>query len=106
MVPLAMFVSTLISKASTASASRANAYTSLIHFLTIFASATLGFAVFLIGTMIQAFAGLVYDEDTHPAIIYIFSLFPPTPFAKGLAVRTKDNPCPHYLLALPTPLPV
>jgi len=37
--------------------------------------------------MIQAAASIVYDEDTSMAVQVIFSLFPPTPFAKGLSVR-------------------
>jgi ABC-type anion transport system duplicated permease subunit len=53
--------------------------------LTNFFSASLGFIIFLIGTIIQVATLLIYQEDTAYAWQVLFSLFFPfAVFAKGL----------------------
>lgn len=64
MVPLAFLVSTLLDKTSTAT--------------------TLGFAVFLIGVMIQSFTNLIYQDTTDLVWRIIFSFLPFALLAKGL----------------------
>lgn len=65
MVPLGLLLAVLIDKASTAT--------------------TAGFAVFLVGTLIQSFSAILYDKSSGLAAASIFSLFPFVVFGKGLS---------------------
>lgn len=65
MVSLAMFISVWLSRAATAT--------------------SMGFAVFLCGTIVMAFARLIFAEDVGFIYVFLFTLFPPSLMAKGLA---------------------
>jgi ABC-type Na+ transport system ATPase subunit NatA len=64
MVPLAFLVSTLLNQTGTAT--------------------TLGFAIFLIGVMIQSFTGLIYQDTTDLVWRVLFAFLPFAMLAKGL----------------------
>ena len=65
MVPIGMLLAALVNRASTAT--------------------TAGFAVFLVGTLIQSFASVLYQQSSGTAAATAFSFFPFVVFAKGLA---------------------
>lgn len=65
MVPIGLLLSTLVSKSSTAT--------------------TAGFAVFLIGTLIQSFSAILYLESSGPEAAFAFSFLPFVVFGKGLS---------------------
>lgn len=65
MVPLGLLLSVVIDKSSTAT--------------------TAGFAVFLVGTLVQGFSAVLYTKSSGLAAASIFSLFPFVVFGKGLA---------------------
>lgn len=74
MVPIGLLLSVLVDLSSTAT--------------------TAGFAVFLVGSLIQGFAGILYLEQSGTAAATAFSFFPFVVFGKGLsdlAVATTNE---------------
>jgi ABC-type multidrug transport system ATPase subunit len=65
MVPIGLLLSVLVDQASTAT--------------------TAGFAVYLVGSLIQSFSGILYLESSGTAAATAFSLFPFVVFGKGIA---------------------
>jgi len=73
LVPLAMVLSTFVSKAATAN--------------------SLGFGVFIFGALVQSFASLIFDEDTDVGYRILFSFIPMSLFSAGLTTLSQaaDN---------------
>jgi hypothetical protein len=92
---LAFLVSTFIENASTASTFFSITTNKTKYILQIYLSlsyegfsysASLGFIIFLVGSIVQGFANIVFRSDTPFGWRLLFSFFPFAILAKGLRV--------------------